>query len=129
MANCKLLAFLLCDHATKARDGKVTLHGLFDRIITPRTPRDVKLFYVFYKIIVKEPCTISLRVVDPLGQEIPGSWHDSLSEVGPMQTIWALTSTLFKQSGSYVLELRQEADDSEPLSLATMLLIVDQPGE
>jgi hypothetical protein len=129
MAKCDLLAFLLCEDATKARDGKVTLHRLFDRIISPRNPREVKLFYVFYKVFVKESCTIALRVVDPSGQEIPGSWRDSLSEIGPIQTIWALTSAHFKQSGTYVLELRQEAADVEPLSLASMTLVVDQQGD
>jgi hypothetical protein len=129
MAKCKLLAFLLCENATKARDGKVTLHGLFDRIIIPRNPREGRLFFVYYKVFVKEPCTIALRVVDPSGQEIPGSWRDSLSEIGPIQTIWALISDLFKQPGSYVLELRQEAADAEPLSLASMILGVEQQGD
>ena len=129
MAKCKLLAFLLCEHATKARDGKVTLHGLFDRIMTPRTPRDVKLFYVYYKVSVKEPCMIALKVVGTSGREIVGRWRDSLSEIGPMQGIWALTSALFEHSGSYALELRQEADDSEPLSLASMILVVDEQGD
>jgi len=46
-----------------------------------------------------------------------------------MQAIWALTSTLFKRPGRYVLELKQETDDSEVLSLATMLFVVDQAGE
>lgn len=125
MAKCELLAFLVCENATKARDGNISLHGLFDRIIARRTPRD-KLFFVFYKVMVKEPCTVALRVVDPLGQEVPGSWRDSLSEIGPIQTIWTLTSALFKHSGAYLLELRQETADSEPLSLARMTLVVDQ---
>lgn len=129
MVKCKLLAFLVCERATKASDGKVTLHGLFDRIIIPRAPRDAKIFSVFYKVVVKEPCTLALRVVDPRGQEVHGIWRDSLSEIGPMQTRWLLTSTLFTHSGPYVLELRQEADDSEPLSLASMLLIVEQQGD
>jgi hypothetical protein len=46
-----------------------------------------------------------------------------------MQAIWALTSTLFKQPGRYVLELIQETDDSEALSLATMLFVVDHAVE
>jgi len=129
MAKCELLAFLLCENATKARDGKVTLHDLFDRIISPRTPREAKLFFAFYKVFVKESCTIALRVVDPSGQEISGRWRDSLSEVGPIQTIWALTSSLFKESGPYVLELWQEAGDSEPLLLASTILFVDQQGD
>lgn len=126
MEKAKVLAFLLCEKASKGADGKITLHGLFDRIITPRAPRDVKIFFVFYKVVVREPCAIALKVVGPSGREIPGSWRDSLSETGPMQTIWALTSTLFKQAGPYVLELRQEADGTEPLPLASMSLLVEQ---
>jgi len=69
MAKCDLLAFLLCEDATKARDGKVTLHRLFDRIISPRSPREAKLFYVFYKVFVRESCTIALRALVPAGHE------------------------------------------------------------
>jgi len=129
MERCKVLAFLLCEKATAGPDGKVTLHGLFDRIIVPRTPAKPKLFFVFYKVVVKEPCTVSLRVIDSLGREVPGNWRDSLTQIGPMQATWALTSSLFKQPGPYVLELKQETDDSEALSLATMLFVVEQESE
>jgi hypothetical protein len=129
MERCKLLAFLLCEKATAGPDGKVTLHGLFDRIIVPATPAKPKLFFVFYKVVVKEPCTLSLRVLDPFKGEISGNWRDSLAQIGPMQATWALTSSLFKQPGPYVLELKQETDDSEALSLATMLFVVEQESE
>lgn len=129
MAKCKVLAFLLCENATRARDGKVTLHGLFDRIIIPQTPRDDKLFFVYYKIVAEGACTVSLRVLHSSGQEIPGNWRDSFSHLGPVQSIWALVSSLFKQPGNYVLELRQEMEGLEPLSLASMLFVVDQEGE
>jgi len=115
MAKCKVLAFLLCDNATRDRDGKVTLHGLFDRIIIPRTPRDEKLFFIYYKIVADGACTISLRVLHSTGQEVSGNWRDSFSHNGPVQSIWALVSSLFKQPGNYVLELRQEMEGSEPL--------------
>jgi hypothetical protein len=129
MEKCKLLAFLLCERATREPDGKVTLHGLFDRIIIPRTSAKPKLFFVFYKVVVKEPCIVSLRVIDPLGREIPGNWRDSLTNIGPMQAIWALTSDLFKQPGPHALELRQETDHPEALSLAHMLVVVEQDEE
>jgi hypothetical protein len=129
MEKCELLAFLLCEKATLGPDRKVTLYDLFDRIIVPRTPAKPKLFFVYYKVVVKEPCTVSLRVIDSLGREVPGNWRDSLTQIGPMQAIWALTSSLFKQPGPYVLELKQETDDSEALSLATMLFLVDYRSE
>ncbi len=129
MSKAKVLAFLLCENATKGRDGKVTLHDLFDRIITPRTPREDKLFFVYYKIVVDGACTVSLSVMHSSGQEISGNWRDSFSHLGPVQSIWALVSSLFKQPGNYVLELRQEIEGSEPLSLASMLFVVDQEGE
>ena len=53
MGKCEVLAFLLCENATKAADGKITLHGLFDRIVTPRAPGDAKLFFVFYKQVAR----------------------------------------------------------------------------
>ena len=131
MAKCKLLAFLLCERATVAAEpgNKVTLHGLFDRIIVPRLEAEPKIFFVYYKIVVEQPCTITLRVLDPSQGEIHGNWHDSIAHVGPVQSIWALHTGLFELPGSYVLELRQEVEDSEALSLASMLFTVEQQSE
>ena len=126
MAKASLLAFLLCDNATRDRDGKVTLQGVFDRIIAPRTPTEAKQFFVYYRVVVEEPCVIALRVMDPKGHEVPGKWRDSIAELGPVQTVWALASTLFTQRGSYALELRQEDDGVEPLPLAQMRLIIEE---
>lgn len=129
MEKCELLAFLLCEKATLGPDRKVTLYDLFDRIIVPRAQAKPKLFFVYYKVVVKEPCTVSLRVLDSLGREIPGNWRDSLAQIGRMQAIWALTSSLFQEPGPYVLELRQESNDEGALTLATMLFVVDREGE
>ena len=129
MAKCKVLAFLLCDNATRDRDGKVTLHGLFDRIIAPRPPGEARLFFVYYRVVVEEPCAIALRVTDPEGHEVPGDWRDSLTGHGPMQTVWALTSTLFRQPGLYALDLTQEGEGTEPISLAQMRLTVEESKE
>lgn len=129
MAKCKLLAFLLCERATREPDGKVTLHGLFDRIIVPGASARPRLFFVFYKIVVEQACTVSLRVIDPSNGEIPGNWRDSIEQVGPIQSIWALTSTLFKHPGPYGLELRQETGESEARTLASMLFVVEKGGE
>jgi len=130
MVKCKVLAFLLCENATRGGDGKVMLHGLFDRIIMPRTRGDVKIFFVYYKIVVNEPCAVALRVVhlDRINNEIPGPWRDSFSQLGPVQSVWALTTNLFRQPGNYGLELRQEVEGSEPLSLVSTLLVVDEEG-
>lgn len=128
MARCKLLAFLLCERATRESDGKVTLYGLFDRIVLPRIEAKPKIFFVFYKVVVKQPCSVSLRVIDSMGREIPGNWRDSLTQIGSMQAIWALTSSLFKEPGPYVLELRQESDSADALSLASLLFVVDREG-
>ena len=128
MAKCKLLAFLLCDSATQDSDGKVTLHGLFDRVIVPQGPAPPKDFFVYYRVDVKEPCTITLRVIDPAGNEIPGNWRDSLSQIGPMQAVWALDTSRFMQPGRYVFELSQESDDLTVLSLAHMLLTIEKEG-
>ncbi len=133
MERCKVLALLLCEKASTGPDGKLTLHGVFDRIIIPRAPAESRIFFVYYKLVVEQPCTVSLRVTDPLNGEIGGnwldSWRDSIERTGPIQAIWALTTTLLKQPGPYVLELRQETNDSEALSLASTRLVVDEPGE
>jgi len=129
MAKCKVLAFLLCENATKSRDDKVTLHGLFDRIVVPHDSRHDKLFFVYYKIVVDGACTVSLRITHSSGQEIQGNWRDSFSHVGPVQSIWALVSSLFEQPGNYLLELRQELQAAQPLLLASMLFVVDREDE
>lgn len=132
MAKCKVLAFLLCESASRGADGKVTLHGLFDRIVTPLAPRATKTFFVYYKIVVKEPCTIGLRIYylnSQLDNEIQGDWRDSFSQLGPVQGIWALTTNLFNQPGNYALKLEQVMENSEPVGLADTLMVVDQEGE
>ena len=128
MRKCELLAFLLCDSATQDSDGKVSLHGLFDRIILPQGSAPPKDFFVYYKVDVKEPCTVILRVVDPAGNEIAGSWRDPPSQIGLMQAVWALDSSRFMQPGRYLLELRQDSGDLMALPLAHMLLIVEEEG-
>jgi hypothetical protein len=130
MAKARLLAFLLCDNATRDRDGKISLHGVFDRIIAPRAHRDVKIFYVYYRVVVEQPCAVALKVIDPAGHEVhEGNRRDSLPELGPMQTVWSLSSAFFSQPGNYVLELRQETENSEPLTLAQMRLAVEESEE
>ena len=129
MEKCNVLAFLLCEKATASADGKVTLHGLFDRIEVSGKPRSSKPFCVYYKVVVKEPCRISLRVVDSSGLEVSGNWCDSISQIGPMHAVWSLVSGLFKEPGPYVLELRQESDGGEEVSLANTVFVVDQRAE
>ncbi len=123
------MAFLLCEKASRGSDGKVTLHGLFDRMIIPRKAVFPKIFFAYYKVVVKEPCNVSLKVVDPAGREIPGPWRDALSEIGPVQGIWGLTSKFFPQPGNYALGLIQLTEGLEPVPLASTILVVDQEVE
>jgi Family of unknown function (DUF6941) len=125
MAKARLLAFLLCENATRDAGGKVTLHGIFDRIIAPQSPREQKIFFVYYRLIVEEPCAVGLSVTDPNGGEVSGSWRDSLSQPGPVQTVWALTSALLKRPGPYLLRLMQENENKEPTIIAEMSLAVE----
>lgn len=131
MAKCKVMAFLLCENATRDPDGKIALHGIFDRIIIPRTPASPKLFFVYYKIVVEEPCAVALRVTYPLHPEIPRemNWRDSFSQLGPVQGIWALTTGIVSGPGNYGLELMQVTENSEPFSLAKTVLVVDEGSE
>jgi hypothetical protein len=137
MAATRCLAFLLCDKAVRAQDGKVNLHGIFDQIVAPRTsrrepiriPRDRTIFYVFYKVVVGEPCRLELRVFDPLGAPVPGPWSDEIRDVGLMQTVWAVAAHQFKQPGTYTLELREILPDSTEVALAKTELVVNQPRE
>ncbi len=96
----------------------------------PRNARHPKLFFVYYKLVVEEPCTVTLRLTNPLNTEIGGNWRDSwresIGQNGPIQAIWALTTTLLKKPGSYLLELLQETGSSEKLSLARTVLLVDE---
>jgi len=125
MTRARLLAFLLCDNATRDQNGKVTLHGVFDKIIAPQSPREARLFYVYYRVVVTEPCVLALNVTDPSGSRVTGSWRDTLTELGPAQAVWAVASTLLQKPGSYLLELIQEDGNSESFSLAQMRLTVE----
>jgi len=139
MADCKVLAFLLCDKTTVDGQGRVTLHALFDGIVIPRpsttrhlspfrSGKNAQGFYVFYKIVADQQCRIGLRILDPSGVEIIGDWHDSINPQGPSvwQAIWGLNASLFQVPGRYQLDLMQETDYSAPLSLASTPLVVFQ---
>ena len=136
MPKCKVLALLLCESWLKDEDGKVTLHGVFDRIIKPRSAKTHKPFFVYYKIVVEIPCKVSLRVNYPQRPAEFG-WHnmfkafhshDSFSEPGPVQSLWPLTTVIFQQPGKYAIELIQE-DGPQLLSLASTVVVVDQEVE
>lgn len=131
MATTRCLAFLLCDRWSRAQDDKVNLHGIFDRIVKPpaRDSGPRRIFYVFYKVMVGEPCKLELRLFDPRSGPLPGPWSDEIRDVGLMQTVWALTTNQFEQPGTYTLELREVLPDSTQVSLATTELVVDQPRE
>jgi len=139
MANCKLLAFLLCNKANVDQHGRMTLHDLFDGIVIPQPSRtrhfpsfgsgkNLEVFYVFYKIVADQQCRIALKVLDPSGVEIPGNWRDSITPQGPSvwQAIWGLSASLFQVPGRYELDLVQETDYSAPLPLASTPLVVFQ---
>jgi len=141
MADCKVLAFLLCDKTTVDPQGRVTLHALFDGIVIspPSTTRrrspftshkNAEGFYVFYKIVADQPCRIALKVLNPTGVEIPGNWRDSINPQGPSvwQAIWGLSASLFQVPGQYQLDLIQEIDYPMPrsFSLASTPLVVVQ---
>lgn len=141
MANCKLVAFLLCRRATVDGNGSVTLHELFDGIVIPQSgkrplsPFGVlrnrpQIFYAFYKVVADQQCRVALRIHDPSGAEIPGNWRDSLTPQGPSvwQAIWALSASLFQAPGQYELDLMQETDYPVPLRfvLASTRLVVLQ---
>jgi hypothetical protein len=125
MAKPTLLAFLLCDSATKDPAGKVTLHGVFDRIIAPRDPGNIRLYFAYYRVIVEAPCAISMKVVDPEGHETSRDWHESITGAGTMQTIWGVPGTVLRQPGRYLLELTWTDANSNSLSLVKMPLTVE----
>jgi hypothetical protein len=131
MARCKLLAFLLCERASAAPepDNKVTLHHLFDRMILPRNSEKTDLIFAYYKIVVDAPCTVALTVIDPQQREIRGNWRHSIGQTGPLQGVWALDTGLFKEPGTYDLELKEEGDGSGSHTLASTRLVVDLEGK
>ncbi|HEV2424815.1 MAG TPA: hypothetical protein VGZ29_08310 [Terriglobia bacterium] len=135
----KLLALLLCEKATFNRNEKVTLHGLFDGLRIPRPEKvpgsgpQTQLFFVFYKVVVTSaeittagvPGRISLRITNPSGEDVQGSWTDPVPFAGAFtwQSIWALTTDLFQDSGLYKLELLCSNDGSAVTVGETQLLV------
>lgn len=133
MAKCKLLAFLLCESASVAPepDNRVTLHHLLDRIAVPRISEknEITFIWAYYRIVVEAPCTVALKVLDIQRQEVPGNWRHPIVRIGPVQGVWALHTSLFKESGTYSLELREETDGAESHALASTRLVVDLGGK
>ena len=114
MAGCEVRAFLFCDRASRSSDGKASLHGIFDVIVVspPRRrlvpfagAREPTDFFVFYKAMVNQPCTLSLKVFDPSGGEIAGEWSDPIERGGLVQSVWVMATAFFLQSGKYKFEL------------------------
>ncbi|HEV2379746.1 MAG TPA: hypothetical protein VG206_08095 [Terriglobia bacterium] len=115
-----LLAFLVCRKATIDQNGRVTLHELADGLIIPssesslhRLPgpyrRREQVFFAFYKIIADTPGTVTLRVLTPSDEALPETWSDPISPLigqqSTWQSLWALGTDLFHESGRYTLEL------------------------
>jgi hypothetical protein len=129
MERIRCLALLLCDGASRAANGKINLHGIFDQIqikVDPARPDWVvakekpahlndptPLFYVFYKVVVTEPCALQLAVEDPRGTSVRGEWRDEVSGPGLIQTVWCLNLKQFAVAGTYRFRL---ISDNETLS-------------
>ena len=138
MADCKLLAFLLCDKATLDQYGGVSLHSPSKPIVIylPRTRqlpipgKNAESLYVFYRIVADQYCRIALRVLDPLGVEITGICRDFIEpqqeDASVYQAVWGLGATLFETPGRYVLCLVQETDSAAPITLASTPLFVSR---
>ena len=127
MVTSQCLAFLLCDKASKSPEGKANLEGVFDRIVTPQlpTPRP-QFFFSYYQAALDQPCAVVLKLFGPDGDEIRGAWRDEIREAGLVQSVWTLTTTLFKHPGTYRLELRQIRRDATESVLISRELVVDQ---
>jgi hypothetical protein len=119
MAGCTVLAFLFCDRPSIDAAGKTRLDGIFDVIQSSRIPaEEPAVFFVYYKAATGRPCTLSLKVCDPGDGEITGSWNDRIEGAGLFQSVWSLSTALFKQPGTYRFELWQ--DSSERLVTADL---------
>jgi hypothetical protein len=124
MERIRCLALLLCDGASRAANGKINLHGIFDQIQVKVDParkdwvvakekpahlnNPTPLFYVFYKVAVTEPCTLQLAVEDPAGGLVRGEWQDEIPEPGLIQTVWCLNLKDFAAAGTYTFRLVSE---------------------
>ncbi len=138
MADCKLLAFLLCDKAALDQSGGVALHSPSKPIVIhlprarhlPIPGRNAETILVFYRIVADQQCRIALRVLDPLGVEITGICRDFIDpqqeDSSVYQAIWGLGATLFETPGRYVLYLVQETDSAAPITLASIPLFVSR---
>lgn len=120
--NCpQVLAFLLCESVVSGSGTKPTLHGIFDSVQFPNTEGDGapflfpsriksaqqenKPFFVFYKVRLFQSCSLELKVLDPLGQEI-AKWSDNWESGGPIaQSAWAVTFGQLRKKGIYTFEL------------------------
>jgi uncharacterized protein DUF6941 len=112
MAGCTVLAFLFCDRPSIDAAGKTRLDGIFDVILMPRIPaEEPTVVYVYYKAAVGRPCTLSMKVCDPANGEITGSWSDRIERPGLFQSVWSVSTALFKQPGAYRFELWRDSSE------------------
>jgi hypothetical protein len=135
MADCKLIAFLLCDKASVDVDGAVTLHAPPQGVVIHRprmrnlaSTKQADSAFIFYRIITDQECRIALKVRDPLEVEITGICRDFINpqEESVHQGVWVLGANLFEVPGRYVLELVQEVEGTPPRSLAATSLFVSR---
>jgi hypothetical protein len=143
MEGNRCLAFLLCDGASRAANGKINLHGIFDRIqikvdaarpdwvVAEEKPAHLNnptpLFSVFYKVAVTEPCTLQLAVRDPTGEPIRGEWRDEIPEPGLIQTVWCLNLKDFAAAGTYTLRLISDHQTLSETALEVLHATNGQP--
>jgi hypothetical protein len=135
MADCKLIAFLLCDKASVDVEGAVTLHAPAQGFVIHRprmrnlgSAKHADTAFIFYRIITDQQCRIALKVRDPFEVEITGICRDFINpqEDSVHQGVWILGANLFEIQGRYVLELVQEVEGSPPRSLAATSLFVSR---
>lgn len=106
-------ALLVCDATARDPNGKITLYGIFDRILSSRFPVVHPMFAIYWRCAVPGPGRVAVELVKPDGS--------ALAELEPVETTkeaahvlqgtYALGAFEFPSEGEYLLVLRYNGNE------------------
>ncbi len=100
-------ALLTCDAATRDPSGKVTLYGLFDRVLSARFPAVHGLFAIYWRCTVPGPGRLSVAILKPDGSVLADLDPVEVGQEGSqvMQGTHTLAGVQFPVDGDYSIIL------------------------
>lgn len=126
--NPKVQLMTLCDYAITAKDGKLSLIGLFDRIFTKQLPTRYSRFFLVAVLQGEagQEFPVSLSITNPQGEDLLPARKIEIKfgPNGKANIITDVANLTFSASGDYQIKLSNQA---ETLATYTFQLVRMQP--